>query len=96
MNLSPTASREQRRKRTRSLIQLGGLVEKSGLLETFELSLGADFQHDLETKHQIAALYKGLLILDAMARSEETHLPLWGQEGLAELMRRNVERKGSR
>jgi hypothetical protein len=35
-----------RKKRTRTLIQLGGLVQKSGLLEPLQLKIGDDLQGD--------------------------------------------------
>lgn len=76
-----------RRARTRSLVQLGGLVAKSGLLETFEISLGLDLQRDPELKHQTAALFKGLVDLNEMAKSDDVHLPSWGYQGL-ELLRK--------
>jgi hypothetical protein len=37
-----------RKARTRTLIQLGGLVDKSGLLEPLEIALGDDLQKDYE------------------------------------------------
>lgn len=64
------------------MIQLAGLVEKSGLLETFEISLGLDLQKDPDLKLQVASLYKGLTELNSMAQSDEVSLPLWGQQGL--------------
>lgn len=85
MNKLETAHHGFRRARTRSLIQLGGLVEKSGLLETFQLSSGDDFQSDPETKEHVAALFKGLLVLNELANSQEVHLPLWASQGLRAL-----------
>jgi hypothetical protein len=86
MNEYAVSSYELRRKRTRSLIQLGGLVEKAGLLETFSLPLGADFQKDPEVKNSIAALFKGFLVLNEMVRSEEeVNLQLWAHQGLEAL-----------
>lgn len=82
LNQYAVSSHELRRKRTRSLIQLGGLVEKAGLLETFSLPLGADFQKEPDLKNNIAALFKGLLVLDELAHSDEVHLPLWTYQGL--------------
>lgn len=73
-----------RRARTRSLILVGALVEKAGLLKTFNLPVGKDFQRDGELKMQIAALYKGFLTLNDIANSE-AHLELWGHQGLAAL-----------
>lgn len=65
---------------------LGGLVEKSGLLETFSLPLGEDFQKDPDLKNEISTLFKGLLILNEMVHSGETfHRDLWSQQGLQKL-----------
>lgn len=50
-----------RKLRTRTLIQLGGLIEKSGLLETLEIPLGADLQKDDDVKDAVTILL-GLLV----------------------------------
>jgi hypothetical protein len=73
-----------RRARTRSLIQLGALVEKAGLLETFEITLGEDLQKNPVMKRPIAALFKGLLDLNAMVKSGDLYLPLMVEQGLEE------------
>ena len=69
------------------MIQLAGLMEKAGLLETFGLILGKDFQKDPAIKEPIAALYKGLIVLNELAQSDEVYLPLWAQQGLEEMGR---------
>ena len=76
-----------RRARLRQYIQLGGLIAKAGLLETFEISLGSDLQKDPSMKEPAAALYKGLLVLNALANSEETNL--WARQGLEALKKKN-------
>ena len=43
--------------------------------------LGLDLQKDPGMRDPIAALYKGLLILNEMANSEDVH-QLWAQQGL--------------
>lgn len=75
-------SHEERKARARGLISLGGLISKSGLLETFEISLGEDLQKNPDLKHQLAALYKGLTILNEMAQSDDISLQLWAYQGL--------------
>lgn len=75
-------SHEERRARTRGLILLGGLISKSGLLETFDIKLGEDLQKDPDLKHQVAALYKGLSVINEMVHSGEAHLPTWAIQGL--------------
>jgi hypothetical protein len=84
-----------RRARTRSLILIGSLVEKAGLLETFDLPVGSDFQKDPELKLQTAALYKGLLVLNDMVAAGEAHIPTWSEQGLAALAETKKEKKMS-
>lgn len=43
---SEQSSKKQRKARTRTLIQLGGLVHKVGLSEEFRIALGEDLQMD--------------------------------------------------
>jgi hypothetical protein len=45
-----------RKARTRTLIQLGGLVEKSGLLEPLNITLGDDLQKDFDCLESAAIL----------------------------------------
>lgn len=52
-----------RRARTRSLIQAGGLLEKSGILHYCGLEIGADFQNDLTMKDPISLLMGALMYL---------------------------------
>ena len=49
-----------RRSRTRTLIQLGGLVKLSGLLDYCQISLGVDLQIDSSTTNS-SALLLGIL-----------------------------------
>jgi hypothetical protein len=89
LNQYTVSTNELRRKRTRSLIQLGGLIEKARLLETFSLPIGADFQKEPELKNNIAALFNGLLVLNEMANSEDVSLSLWSSQGLEALAQEN-------
>ena len=91
MNTLEIDSRELRRARTRSLIQLAGLMEKAKLLEAFHIKLGRDMQKDPEMKEPIAALYKGLLVLKEMVEAGEVSLQIWATQGLEELRRSNRE-----
>lgn len=81
-------SRGLRRARTRSLIALGGLMKKSGLLETFQIEVGKDLQKDPAIKEPVAALYKGLLVLKEMLESGEVSLQIWTAQGLEELAKK--------
>ncbi len=85
-------SRDLRRARTRSLIQIAGLLEKAGLLETFDIKLGKDLQKDIDMKEPVAALFKGLLVLNEMANSDEVNLPLWATHGLGALREKGLRK----
>ena len=82
MNTLELHSRDLRRARTHSMIQLAGLMEKADLLETFGITLGKDLQKDPEMKEPVASLFKGLLVLNKMAKSDEVNLSLWAVQGL--------------
>lgn len=55
--------------RTRIFIQLGGLIEKAGLLQDFGIELGSDLQKDLEVQKPVDALFYGLLELNLLNRA---------------------------
>ncbi len=80
--LSQRSSAAKRRARTRSLIQLGGLLEVAGTLDIFNIPLGIDLQKDISVKNNISALFKGLLELNELARSSEVDLKFWALQGL--------------
>ena len=73
------------------MIQLAGLLEKSGLLETFHIILGLDMQKDMTMKEPIAALFKGFLVLNELTKSEKTY-SLWSQQGLTALAETKMEK----
>lgn len=81
-SITQTSSASQRRARTRSLIQLGGLLESAGTLDVFGIPLGVDLQKDQSVKNNISALFKGLLELNKIATSKEVDLNLWSLQGL--------------
>ena len=54
-------STQERKLRTRTLIQAGGLLSLSGLLEQCDISEGEDLQNDLHG-HEKAATLLGILI----------------------------------
>jgi len=84
-------SRTARKARTRSLIAIGGLASKAGLLETFGIILREDLQKSPEMKEPIAALFKGFLVLNEIANSDEAHLPLWASQGLEALAKQTMK-----
>ncbi len=88
--LNKTSSSERRRARTRSLVQLGGLLELAGTLEVFDIPLGVDLQKDISVKNNIAALFKGLLELNELTKSSEVDLKLWALQGLEAFKSRGV------
>lgn len=87
------SSSAQRRARSRSLIQLGGLLEKAGIVQTFGITLGADLQKDSSMKIPVAALFKALLELNELAQSEYANFSFWAQEGLKAFKSMNEQGK---
>ncbi|NRA89609.1 MAG: conjugal transfer protein TraD [Simkaniaceae bacterium] len=77
-NLTLSANRKAR---TRTLIQLGGLIEKSGLMDEFDIEPGDDLQKDLEKKDHVFALLGALLETKSMLHNEEFHKDLLMQKG---------------
>ncbi|MBY0291793.1 MAG: conjugal transfer protein TraD [Alphaproteobacteria bacterium] len=77
-NLSVSTSR--RKAETRTKIQLGGLVIKSGLTNVFSIAAGADLQLDSEAREK-ATLLLGALI----ETSQNLTLNPTQKEGLAAL-----------
>ena len=64
-------SRDQRKARVRRLIQLGELVEKSGLLKLVELQEGQDLQKDFVTIEGMVKLRGALIFLKESLLSKE-------------------------
>lgn len=58
-----------RKSRTRTLIQLGGLVQKSGIADHFNVAMGDDLQGDIEGLEK-AELVLGFLI-DSIQNASE-------------------------
>ncbi len=63
MKTQKTRNIDFRRARTRTLIALGGLVEKSGLTDLVGIELGQDLQKDEKCFENIALLFGALLEL---------------------------------
>lgn len=78
---------DYRRARTRGLINVGGLLNKAGLVELFGIDLGIDPQTDSETFEGISALYGALLEFKASIDPENFNQQkmLWSQKGKAYL-----------
>jgi hypothetical protein len=94
MYRSDADSMRMRKARTRTLIQLGGLMEKAGLLECVELEAGQDLQKDPETFEGVATLMGSLLSLKEMFEGEDAsvHTMLWAVRGKQALAKNNIMR----
>jgi hypothetical protein len=80
-----------RKARTRTLIQLGGLVEKSEMLETLGLEVGDDLQRDVTCLEGAAVLLGGLSELNIILQSNDSLSQkfLWSERGKKLLGRGN-------
>jgi hypothetical protein len=72
---------DKRKARVRTLIQLGGLVFKAGLLEPLDLALGDDLQKDEQNFDGVATLMGGFLDLSAPLYHDEAQKILWRERG---------------
>jgi len=81
MTKEELTTRTLRKARTRTLIALGGLVVKSGLLRPLGIEIGADLQKDEEMQRPTAALFWGLLELKKIIDSDDFILELWSLKG---------------
>jgi hypothetical protein len=93
MDILSLSSSAKRRARTRSFVQLGGLIEKSGLLEVFGIVLGEDLQQSPDMKLPVASLFKGFLTLKEMIESEDINLHVWGLQGLEGFKAKSLSEK---
>ena len=66
----------ERKRRTRTLIQMGGLMETAGIMDTFHLTPGDDLQED--AFDQAATLLGALMDLRDSPPQQHT---LWMQRG---------------
>ncbi len=87
MTQEKTRSIDERRARTRTLIQLGGLLHKSGLTSLVDIEPGQDLQKDDECFDGVATLFGALLDLKNMWAQEdiEQQKILWMERGKREL-----------
>ena len=74
---------DERRARTRTLIQVGGLVEKAGLLQALGLEAGDDLQKDSEAFESAATLLGALLEASEALASPvaEAQKNIWNARG---------------
>ena len=71
-----------RKQRTRTLIQLGGLIEKSGLLDQFAISLGQDLQKDEDVREEVMVLLGALTSLAHEMKRGDYSRELWKERGV--------------
>ncbi len=74
-------SKSLRKARTRTLIQLGCLLEKVGLLDALDIALGSDLQKDSEMLEPMYALYGGLLELAQTLKQHKDVKSYWQIKG---------------
>lgn len=70
-----------RKSRTRTLIQLGGLIEKSGMLGSLDLTIGDDLQKDELCFESVATLAGAFAELCKTLQEDETQKMLWREKG---------------
>jgi len=78
-----------RASRTRTLIQLGGLLDKAGLAAAFDIALGDDLQRDDHTFDPAATLLGALLEFNSQLHNKDCDLNqkrLWRFKGKKALM----------
>jgi hypothetical protein len=80
-NNHDTSRNNLRRSRTRTLIQLGGLVEKSGLLEVLGIIPGADMQRDENMKPIAVGLLGAFVELKEGVEKDRSVVKLWQLKG---------------
>ena len=78
-----TSNLALRRARTRTMIQIGGLVVKSGLADILGIELGQDLQMDAECFESNAVLLGGLMELKNILNQDdgEQQKLLWATKG---------------
>lgn len=70
-----------RKARTLTLIQLGGLVNKAGLLDPLDLHLGDNLQKDEQKFDAVATLMGAFVELLPMLLKDDTQKLLWKERG---------------
>ena len=86
-----TQSTLARKARTRTLIQAGGLLEKSGLLTTFNLKCGDDLQKDYHCKNDVMALLGALIEMKDQIENSDLSQTWLVQKGKEKMHERETE-----
>ena len=82
-------SESKRKARTRTLIQLGGLVELAGLSQLFGITLGQDLQLHKAEMDKAATLLGALLEFEASTAMTQDLRNQWFEEGI-QCLKRNA------
>ena len=87
----------ERKARTRTLIQLGGLMDVSGLLNVFDICAGDDLERDATKSDNGAALLGCLItVMEQMpAVISDNDKGVFIQKGIRALTRRNYAKRES-
>lgn len=74
---------DQRKARVRTMIQLGGLIQKSGILDDLNLTPGDDLQKDTDCHESVAILMGALYELRQNLHTEDAAAQklLWCERG---------------
>ena len=80
-------SERKRAERTHTLIQLGGLIQKAGILEALEIRLGDDLQKNQQVKPVVEELLGGLSQLRGVFQEGDYSKALWREKGRSLLKR---------
>jgi len=72
-----------RKAKTRTKIQLGGLIERSGILDDLNLTPGDDLQKDPDCHESVAILMGALCELRQTLHADDAQaqMILWGERG---------------
>jgi hypothetical protein len=77
-----TSANILRKARTRTLIQLGGLIDKVGLSTIFNINLGDDLQEDISAIEKAATLYGFLIEAYHKKNDDADDMNRWQELGL--------------
>ena len=83
LNLSP-----ERKARTRTLIQIGGLVDKSGLLNLLDIELGEDMEQYIPSLNKAATLLGFLISAIGSSDVNDSNKEDWLHLGLSKMKER--------
>ncbi len=80
---SKSKSSPERKARTRTLIQIGGLADKAGLLELFDIQTGEDLEQDIPSLNKAAVLLGFLIDVIDISNIDDKNKHKWFRLGLS-------------